>query len=128
MTKTTEQVTEGLSPELRARMALALDVDDLVEAVRLARQLSPWFGVAKVGLELYTAAGPDAVGVGPIGDLIRRKDVGQPGEGRRPPRRHTALWRHCDGPDAVDTRSPGASSADTRTSRCLLAVPARTRG
>jgi orotidine-5'-phosphate decarboxylase len=43
-------------------MALALDVDDLVEAVRLARQLSPWFGVAKVGLELFTAAGPDAVG------------------------------------------------------------------
>jgi orotidine-5'-phosphate decarboxylase len=43
-------------------MALALDVDDLVRALRLARQLSPWFGVAKVGLELYTAAGPDAVG------------------------------------------------------------------
>lgn len=57
-----EAVTEGLSPELRAKMALALDVDDLVQAVRLARQLSPWFGVAKVGLELYTAAGPDAVG------------------------------------------------------------------
>jgi orotidine-5'-phosphate decarboxylase len=43
-------------------MALALDVDDLVQALRLARQLSPWFGVAKVGLELFTAAGPDAVG------------------------------------------------------------------
>jgi orotidine-5'-phosphate decarboxylase len=43
-------------------MVLALDVDDLVVALRLARQLSPWFGVAKVGLELYTAAGPDAVG------------------------------------------------------------------
>jgi orotidine-5'-phosphate decarboxylase len=43
-------------------MVLALDVDDLVPALRLARQLSPWFGVAKVGLELYTAAGPDAVG------------------------------------------------------------------
>lgn len=54
--------SEGLPPELRAKMALALDVDDLVQAVRLARQLSPWFGVAKVGLELYTAAGPDAVG------------------------------------------------------------------
>ncbi len=53
---------DGLSPELRACMALALDVDDLVQAVRLARQLSPWFGVAKVGLELFTAAGPDAVG------------------------------------------------------------------
>ncbi|MGI9598355.1 MAG: orotidine-5'-phosphate decarboxylase [Acidimicrobiales bacterium] len=62
MATTAEAKTEGLSPELKAKMALALDVDDLVEAVRLARQLSPWFGVAKVGLELYTAAGPDAVG------------------------------------------------------------------
>lgn len=62
MAETAEAATQGLSPELRAKMALALDVDDLVEAVRLARQLSPWFGVAKVGLELYTAAGPDAVG------------------------------------------------------------------
>lgn len=54
--------TEGLSPELRSKMALALDVDDLVQANRLARQLAPWFGVAKIGLELYTAAGPDAIG------------------------------------------------------------------
>lgn len=62
MTETAEAAKDGLSPELRAKMALALDVDDLVEAVRLGRQLTPWFGVAKVGLELYTAAGPDAVG------------------------------------------------------------------
>lgn len=47
--------------ELRSRLALALDVDDMVAALRLARELHPWFGVAKVGLELYTAAGPDAV-------------------------------------------------------------------
>ncbi len=58
----TTAVADGLPPELRAKMALALDVDDLVQANRLARQLSPWFGVAKVGLELYTAAGPDCVG------------------------------------------------------------------
>ena len=45
----------------RDRLALALDVDDLVAALRLARDLQPWFGVAKVGLELYSAAGPDAV-------------------------------------------------------------------
>ncbi len=51
----------GLAPDLRDRMALALDVDDLVEANRLARQLRPWFGVAKIGLELFTAAGPDAI-------------------------------------------------------------------
>jgi orotidine-5'-phosphate decarboxylase len=54
--------SEGLPPELRSKMALALDVDDLVAATRLARQLSPWFGVAKVGLELYTATGPDVIG------------------------------------------------------------------
>ena len=62
MTETAEAAKEGLSPELRSKMALALDVDDLVQAVRLGRQLTPWFGVAKIGLELYTAAGPDADG------------------------------------------------------------------
>jgi orotidine-5'-phosphate decarboxylase len=46
---------------VRERLALALDTDDLVVAQRLARQLQPWFGVAKVGLELYTAAGPESV-------------------------------------------------------------------
>ena len=50
------------SDEVRRRLALALDVDDLVVAQRLAQQLAPWFGVAKVGLELYGAAGPEAVG------------------------------------------------------------------
>ena len=54
--------SDGLSEELRSRMVLALDVDDLVEAVRLAKALKPWFGVAKVGLELFSAAGPDAIG------------------------------------------------------------------
>jgi orotidine-5'-phosphate decarboxylase len=45
----------------RARLALALDVDDLVEAVDLVTELSPWFGVAKVGLELFSASGPEAI-------------------------------------------------------------------
>lgn len=58
----TKTSTEGLPAELRSKMVLALDVDDLVAANRLARQLSPWFGVAKVGLELYTATGPDVIG------------------------------------------------------------------
>ena len=47
--------------QIRDRLVLALDVDDLVVALRLARQLQPWFGVAKVGLELFSASGPDAV-------------------------------------------------------------------
>jgi orotidine-5'-phosphate decarboxylase len=48
-------------PAVRSRLALALDVDDMVAASRLARQLRPWFGVAKVGLELFSAAGPRVV-------------------------------------------------------------------
>jgi orotidine-5'-phosphate decarboxylase len=48
---------------LRDKLAVALDVDDLVVALRMARDLKPWFGVAKVGLELFTAAGPDVVGL-----------------------------------------------------------------
>lgn len=47
--------------ETRDRLVLALDVDDLVVALRLARQLQPWFATAKVGLELFSASGPDAV-------------------------------------------------------------------
>jgi orotidine-5'-phosphate decarboxylase len=53
---------DGHKTALRAKLALALDVDDLVMAARLGRELAPWFGVAKVGLELYSAAGPDAIG------------------------------------------------------------------
>jgi orotidine-5'-phosphate decarboxylase len=52
---------DGAPEDLRRRFAVALDIDDLVVAQRLARQVSPWFGVAKVGLELFGAAGPEAV-------------------------------------------------------------------
>ena len=58
---------EGAPDVVRERLALALDVDDVVEARRLARLLRPWFGVAKVGLELFSAAGPEAIEV-MIGD------------------------------------------------------------
>jgi len=53
-------MTETLT-EVRDRLAIALDRPDLDDAVNLARDLSPWFGVAKVGLELYSAAGPEAI-------------------------------------------------------------------
>jgi orotidine-5'-phosphate decarboxylase len=60
MSQTTEPAA-GAPPAVRDRLAIALDVDDLVEARRLAKDVAPWFGVAKVGLELYSAVGPDAV-------------------------------------------------------------------
>ncbi len=47
--------------DIRSRLALALDVDDDVEALQLAQQLGQWFGIMKVGLELFTAAGPSIV-------------------------------------------------------------------
>ncbi|MEI7622135.1 MAG: orotidine-5'-phosphate decarboxylase [Actinomycetes bacterium] len=54
-------LSSGAPEAIRSRLALALDVDDIVEARRLARMLQPWFGVAKVGLELFSAAGPEAI-------------------------------------------------------------------
>ena len=48
--------------DLRDRLAIALDVDDLVAALRIARDVRPWFGVAKIGLELFIASGPEAIG------------------------------------------------------------------
>jgi orotidine-5'-phosphate decarboxylase len=55
-------ISEIAPPDIvRDRLALALDVDDLAAAVALADRLHPWFGVVKVGLELFTAAGPAAV-------------------------------------------------------------------
>lgn len=58
------EVASDLQPasdEVRSRLAIALDTDDLIAALRLARSVGPWFGVAKVGLELFSAAGPEAV-------------------------------------------------------------------
>jgi orotidine-5'-phosphate decarboxylase len=57
-------VTASASTGTAARdhLAIALDVPSLDDALTLARRLQPWFGVAKVGLELYAAAGPAAIG------------------------------------------------------------------
>lgn len=54
-------VAEVAPGDPRQSLVLALDVDDLMVALRLARRLQPWFGVAKVGLELFGAAGPETV-------------------------------------------------------------------
>ncbi len=47
-------------PEVRDRLVLPLDVGDLDAALGMARRIAPWFGVAKVGYELYAEAGPVA--------------------------------------------------------------------
>jgi orotidine-5'-phosphate decarboxylase len=47
--------------DVRNRLAIALDVPDLDAAEQLAKEVAPWFGVAKVGLELYSAVGPEAI-------------------------------------------------------------------
>jgi orotidine-5'-phosphate decarboxylase len=60
--------SSSIDASVRERLALALDVNDLDRALALARELAPWFGVAKVGLELYSAAGPEAI--------LRLRDAG----------------------------------------------------
>jgi orotidine-5'-phosphate decarboxylase len=54
-------MSEVPAAAVRDRLVLALDVDDVVEAQRLAHELRPWFGVVKIGLELFSAAGPEVV-------------------------------------------------------------------
>jgi orotidine-5'-phosphate decarboxylase len=46
--------------EPRDHLVLALDVGDLATARALARRLTPWFAIVKVGYELYGEAGPAA--------------------------------------------------------------------
>jgi orotidine-5'-phosphate decarboxylase len=61
--------------EVRDRLALALDIGGPADAEAVARRLTPWFGIAKVGLELYAEAGPDvfdrlrALGMAVFADL-----------------------------------------------------------
>ncbi len=43
------------------RLAIALDVDDLNMACLMADAVHPWMGVAKVGFELFSTAGPAAI-------------------------------------------------------------------
>ena len=45
----------------RERIIIALDVPTDEAALALVRQLSPHAGLFKIGLQLYTAAGPDIV-------------------------------------------------------------------
>ncbi|HET9061235.1 MAG TPA: orotidine-5'-phosphate decarboxylase [Acidimicrobiales bacterium] len=47
--------------EVREKLALALDFDDSVVAMRMASRLREYFAVAKVGMELFSAAGPGIV-------------------------------------------------------------------
>ena len=52
-------MTEPDLTGVRGRLALALDVGGLDAALPLARRLAPWFGIAKVGHELFAEAGPE---------------------------------------------------------------------
>ncbi len=50
-----------VSDELRERLVLALDTDNLDEALGMSLSCKDIFGVVKIGLELYSACGPEAV-------------------------------------------------------------------
>ncbi|MEW5954096.1 MAG: orotidine-5'-phosphate decarboxylase [Bacillota bacterium] len=46
---------------LKKKLIVALDVDNLATATELARELKPYVGFFKVGLELFYSCGPDVV-------------------------------------------------------------------
>ena len=61
-TAMTSPTTTEPDDDVRDRLAIALDVPDLDDGAAISpRDVAPWFGVAKVGLELYSAAGPEAI-------------------------------------------------------------------
>ncbi len=60
MVETVGDVPESFA-RARERIALALDVDTLDEAISLARRIHPYVATVKVGLELYLAEGPRTV-------------------------------------------------------------------
>lgn len=47
--------------DVRDRLAIALDTSDLDTAISVAKAVQPNIGIAKVGLQLFSAAGRDAV-------------------------------------------------------------------
>lgn len=53
-------LSTGAPESVRDRLVLPLDVGDLDAALAMARRVAPWFGVMKVGHELYGEAGPAA--------------------------------------------------------------------
>jgi orotidine-5'-phosphate decarboxylase len=60
-----------MKPRPENPLILALDVSELREAEELAERLAPHVGLLKVGLELFSAIGPDAVrAVSPHGPVF----------------------------------------------------------
>ena len=53
--------TQAAAADARARIIVALDLPSGEAATELVRQLSPHPGLFKIGLQLYTAAGPEMV-------------------------------------------------------------------
>ena len=51
----------GKAEEAKKRLIVALDVDTAEQAESLVRQLAPWAGMFKVGMQLFYSAGPDVV-------------------------------------------------------------------
>jgi orotidine-5'-phosphate decarboxylase len=53
--------SQAAAADLRTKIIIALDVPTSQEALSLVRRLSPHSGLFKIGLQLYTAAGPEIV-------------------------------------------------------------------
>ena len=107
------------------KLALALDVDNLDTASALAQTLAGYFRVAKIGLELYTTAGPDAVkAVAGLGyDIFCDLKLHDIPNTVRPRRRRRRQTRSVLSHGACLRRRRDARSRRRRTRRGVLTVP-----
>jgi|TARA_B110000438_G_scaffold232076_1_gene227648 orotidine-5'-phosphate decarboxylase len=131
--KSSRTTSEGSIPShIRDALCLVLDVDDLVAARRTATVLAPWFGTVKVGLELFSAAGPEAVtsfveaGFRVFCDLKLHDIPNTVGSAARVLGSFGAQWVtvHTSGGEAmlraaVESMADGASSVGVETSGIL---------
>ena len=117
--------------EVRDHLAIALDVDDLVEGLRLAKAVQPWFGVAKVGLELFCAEGPDAVtALNNMGFALAAKKrypeaIGYYERALKVSPRHAEVHNNL-GNALADVWQPELESRHQTSSAFLITVPIRT--
>ena len=105
-----------MTEDARDRLVLVLDLEDLDQARILAERLSPWFGAAKVGYELYGSVGPaafDAVhdlGLGVFADLKLYDIPNTVAGGARALGRHGIEWLNFHAAGGADMLRAGVDA------------------
>jgi len=113
----------------RNRLALPLDVGDLDAALAMAQRVAPWFGIAKVGYELYAEAGPVAfdrlheLGFSVFCDLKLHDIPNTVERGAAALARHGVAFMNAHAAGGLDMLRAFVAGATTGAQNAGLAVP-----